>query len=122
MSSKTKSLLAMQQPLSGTAAFQRDMREAALEGITREDVVEIVRHQVDEAKKGNAKAIRFVFDYLLNGKGPQVAIQNNFLGDNGGKRQKCAEDKIRQKRSRKLPELTARAQRGDPLFEEEAEE
>jgi hypothetical protein len=63
----------------GMPAWMQQMREAARACIGESDITEIVRGQVERAKKGDAGAIKFVFDQVLGGaafKGATI-IQNN---------------------------------------------
>lgn len=59
------------------------MRRAAREGIAESDVTEIVKKQVELAKKGDQRALKFVFDTVLQGEQMKGAtfIQNNNYGD-----------------------------------------
>lgn len=59
------------------------MRNAAQKHLTERDVEDIVKGQVDRAKKGDRGAIRFVFDQLMGGAAFKGAtfVQNNNYGD-----------------------------------------
>jgi hypothetical protein len=60
-----------------------EMRRAAREGVKASDVKEIVAKQVELAKQGDARALKFVFNTVLGGdqmKGGTF-IQNNYHSD-----------------------------------------
>ncbi len=64
------------------------MRQAAMDGISEQDVREIVAHQVALAKDGDKNALKFVFDQVLGGahiKGATFVQNNNYDGINPGK-------------------------------------
>lgn len=64
---------------SAVPAWMQQMREAARAQISQADVEEIVKGQVERAKKGDTSAIKFVFDQVLGGaafKGATI-IQHN---------------------------------------------
>lgn len=71
------------QDLEGLPPWLAAMRRAAMEGVTEKDVTDIVAHQIALAKKGDHKAIKFVFDQVLGGNQLKGAtfIQNNTYGD-----------------------------------------
>ena len=63
------------------------MRQAAQSCVSEDDVKEMVRAQMDAAKKGSLPALKFVFEHILSGgvKGGTF-IQNNFTGDDPSKK------------------------------------
>ena len=56
------------------------MRKMAQKHLTEDVVEEIVKAQIDRAKKGDRNAIKFVFDQLMGGQSLKGAtfIQNNY--------------------------------------------
>ncbi len=71
-------------------ARSEQLRNAMFEAVTEEDIREIVRNQVAEAKKGSKTAIKFVFDYLMapapQATPPKMAIAVQVNGSRGRKR------------------------------------
>lgn len=56
------------------------LRNAAQNAVKPSDISEIMKKQVELAKKGNTQAVKFVFEQLLGGSAIKGAtfIQNNF--------------------------------------------
>ena len=82
-----------------------NLRSAAMNVLTQNDVEAIVKAQIAQAKKGDKNAIKFVFDQLLGGASIRGAtfIQNNYPGEDPAKPTKAVpgtEDKIRRMRKR----------------------
>lgn len=61
-------------------AWVQKMRSAAQAAITEQDIREIVAKQVERAKQGDEKAMKFVFDQVLGGAAMKGAtfVQNNY--------------------------------------------
>jgi hypothetical protein len=57
------------------ASWQSDLRMAIYDAIDQEDVTEIVRNQVEKAKKGDPNAIKFVFGHVL-GANRSLTVNN----------------------------------------------
>lgn len=63
-------------------AWLTSMRAAVMQSISTSDVTAIVKQQVEAAKRGDAKAIRFVFEHVLSaGMKGATFVQNNFGSD-----------------------------------------
>lgn len=78
MTSRTPTLA----PRSEFPTWLARLRDAARQSITEDDVREMVKEQVKQARAGDTQALRFVFDYILGGRSlaPSVTlIQNNTL-------------------------------------------
>ncbi len=56
--------------LSPIPSWQQKMTEAAFDGICESDITDIVRKQVEQAKAGDSRAAKFVFDVFVNTKKP----------------------------------------------------
>ncbi len=93
------------------------MREAARNCIAEGDIEEIVRNQVKRAKEGDAAAIRFVFDQVLNaGTKGATFVQNNFPTLTDDPRRPC---KARPGTGSKIDAMSARESLGLPLHTNE---
>lgn len=59
------------------------MRQAAMDAISENDIKAIVQAQVERAKKGDANALKFIFDQVLGGAELKGAtfVQNVYQGD-----------------------------------------
>jgi hypothetical protein len=59
------------------------LRSAARDLVSEQDIRDIVKVHVERAKKGDQKATKFLFDYVLGGGGMKGAtfVQNVFHGD-----------------------------------------
>jgi len=58
--------------------MQNDLRLSVFDGISQQDVKEIVEVLVAKAKKGDLQAMRFVLEYIVGTRNhPFMAIQNN---------------------------------------------
>lgn len=97
----------------GLPPWMLALRTAAQDAIKPADITEIVRQQVERAKKGDDKAIRFVFDYALGGSALKGAtfVQNNFTGEAAPNRPTAA----RPGTNGKLRTMEQRAAAGLPL-------
>jgi len=108
----------------GLPPWLQAMRNVIQESISAEDVSEMVKNQVVAAKKGDAKALRFVFDHVLGGKSMQGAtyVQNNYYGedarpDRPARDKPGSNGKMRRMQARadaRLPLHDAGDARGDP--------
>lgn len=76
--SETKNEVIM--PDSQLPPWVQTMRAAAMKVIKQEDVEAMVKAQVDKAKKGDEKAMKFVFEQILGGAQMKGAtfVQNNY--------------------------------------------
>lgn len=81
--SKKQTMLTTLQEDTGLPSWMVTLREAARSELKEEDVKAIVRDQIDRAKRGDQRAIRFVFYQLMGGNELKGAtfIQNNHYGD-----------------------------------------
>lgn len=66
------------EPTDGLPTWITLMREAAIKCVKPEDIEQIVKAQVDKAKAGDEKALKFVFEQVLGGASMKGAtfIQN----------------------------------------------
>jgi hypothetical protein len=100
------------QPTFALPPWMAAMREAATGCINEADIKEIVKNQVDRAKKGDPNAIKFVFEQVLGGgmKGATF-VQNIFTDgprpDKPGDEVPGTDDKVRLMRRRVAAGLSA---------------
>lgn len=60
-------------------AWMLTLQNAVRDSVSVEDIQAMVQAQVKKAKEGDAKACKFVMDYLLGGANkPTQLVQNNF--------------------------------------------
>lgn len=64
---------------NGIAKWQDSMRAVVFDGVNAADIKQIVQRLVDNAKAGDERAIKMVFDYILGGVGPQMVSQTLVL-------------------------------------------
>lgn len=97
----------------GLPPWMLALRTAAQQSITAEDITQIVKKQVERAKSGDERAIRFVFDYVLGGSGMKGAtfVQNNFPAGDSPTKPTAA----RPGTNSKLSAMQRRAAAGIPL-------
>jgi hypothetical protein len=75
-------LLRQDDNFDGLPPWLAQMRKAVLDGVSQEDIKEIVANQLKKAKEGDPHAIKFVFGQILGGDAFKGAtfIQNNYHG------------------------------------------
>lgn len=96
---------------SAVVNWQTALRGAMFNAITEKDVQDIVKGLVENAKKGDAKAIRMIFDYVLGGnQGPTIRDSNVLIS------QEQRATGAMQGSREKLSVMADRATRGEGLF------
>ena len=70
-------------PAHALVNWQTKLRQAVLDAVTENDVVEIVKNQVKLAKEGDKAAIRFVMDYVVGARQNVTLVQQNIYGNDG---------------------------------------
>lgn len=109
----------------GLPPWMSMMRNAAMKHVTQADIDQIVKSQMDLAKKGDRNAIKFVFDQLLGGASFRGAtfVQNNYSTedhkrpDKPSRAKPGSEEKIRLMR-RRIEAGTDACQNGDGCDED----
>jgi hypothetical protein len=101
----------------GLPPWLRAMREAAMDAVSTSDVTEMVKCQVEKAKKGDRQALQFVFDKILGGDQLKGAtfVQQNFYGEDDPTKPTPA----RPGTNGKLVKMQARAAAGMPLCDKD---
>ena len=94
-------------------AWQSKLRKAVFDGVSEADIKEIVANQIKAAKAGDRHAIKWVTEYILGGKGPQVSINRSVFVD--ARRRPKRTDAI-QGTPAKVTVLANRAANGRALF------
>lgn len=111
----TKDLI--KREVEGLPPWLAAMRQAAMEAVQVEDVKAIVEKQIELAKQGDHKAMKFVFEQVLGGnqmKG-MTLIQNNYhVSDPDVARPDKPTDALPGSR-KKLDMMARRAEAGLPL-------
>src|SRR5688572_27101435 len=69
---------ALVPPVSALEALRRNLLYAMLRGVSEDEMEEIVKKQVEQAKSGDAKSARLIIDMVRGGgdPAPAVAAQN----------------------------------------------
>lgn len=101
----------------GVPKWMQLMRQAACAEIRGDDIRAIVRNQIELAKQGDSKAMKFVFEQVLGGAAMQGAtfIQHNYGG--GGSGVEPGPTRALPGDEDKLDAFAARAARGEPLHD-----
>lgn len=100
---------------SGIPAWMAVMRSAAMKAIGEDDIEQMIRAQVEAAKKGDRKALEFVFNTVLGGASLRGAtfVQNVFTSDSSP----ALPTPERPGSNKKLDVMAARAAAGLPLHQ-----
>lgn len=105
-------------PVDPVVGWQAELRQAAYNALSGDDVKEIVEAIVKKAKQGDPAACKMVFEYLLGGKGGPASpgtvnnVQVNYAGPPNDS------PPSRPIRQAKLDRLRERASNGEALFHE----
>lgn len=97
----TLSLTAIEgELLPEEVTYQAQLREAAFNGITEQDVSDVVKQIVAKAKGGDPKAQQLMFDYLLGAKTKpsKIEIHNHYPQTSAGEHVELAARAARARR------------------------
>lgn len=113
-------------PANEVATYQSKLRAAMFDGIAEGDIREIVTGIVKRAKKGDDKAIKLVFDYLLGGvdggrpnSATQVNVYNESAVDHPSAKKPDRPTLAGRGTRAKVEAMAERAERGEELHHEE---
>lgn len=97
------------QLLEEQQTAQAKLRAAVYNGISEQDVKQVVAALVQKAKKGDRTALKFLFEHVL-GSGLKTAVQNNYIVERPAPAAANGRD---------LQGMRRRAQSGLPIFDEQ---
>lgn len=101
----------------GAPAFMAKLRMAMFNGVTEDDVSDLVKSLMQRAKDGDKEATKLVFEYLLGGKagGPPAPTKVVNQTINVTKLPKSTTNALRGSTA-KLDVMARRARNGEDLF------